>query len=326
MTQNDIQLEPGLATWDEFKLLSDFEDAIGDGAAFGNDGLQRKNGNIVPKPPVQNILVAAVLWPILVTPKYRQQNLWGVVLPQVAGAVLAVAAQAIAIFYTLEHVMKHGSELDAEESERCYTGGACSLRVVCVLTLLAQIGGEIGDTRQFYLWIARLPPWDDTDEVVLESLQSGFAVRRLMLHGRGGVEFNVAHIAAGGVTPNYRDIMYLVCSIKLLVEAATSICGSGYVLYANSNEELLLNSLALFFILEIDDTMYRYLLSDVLKRFIENEAPEIGLVRGNPSEVGQQHAIHEYASQTNSHLQVAGLWLRVLLLGFAVGGAWLFWC
>ena len=70
----------------------------------------------------------------------------------------------------------------------------------------------------------------------------------------------------GGITTGMRCYMYLLFVLKISIEIALLYVGSAYILYADSNENIILNALSLTFVAELDNLAYEYLTSSVVKR------------------------------------------------------------
>ena len=62
--------------------------------------------------------------------------------------------------------------------------------------------------------------------------------------------------------------MYLLFVLKISIEIALLYVGSAYILYADSNENIILNALSLTFVAELDNLAYEYLTSSVVKRIL----------------------------------------------------------
>ena len=62
--------------------------------------------------------------------------------------------------------------------------------------------------------------------------QAGFAMRKVVITGKDGVQYRKTEVAAGGVTGCFRAFMTLVCLLKVSMEVAALIGGAAYVLCA----------------------------------------------------------------------------------------------
>jgi len=65
--------------------------------------------------------------------------------------------------------------------------------------------------------------------------------------------------------------------IKFAMEVGLVVAGSGYVLHADSNENLLLNSVALAFVSQIDDVAYNFAVTSAFKTWMR-ALPQFGLI------------------------------------------------
>ena len=77
-------------------------------------------------------------------------------------------------------------------------------------------------------------------------------------------------IILGGVSPKFRIVLYISAGTKLLLECFLLIRGAGYIVYADSNEKLLLNAVALTFVIEIDEMVANFLLVDHMRVLVYN--------------------------------------------------------
>ena len=276
------------ATWTGDNVLIDtYVRNVENGATYSEDGFfVRQNGNIILK-PVPNIIFSALLWPLIVSPSYAKKHFKCIGLPQVLLAVVAMVFQISSTVYIF--LMMEGGG----EEANCSGGGSTFLRVICVSVFCSLVWSEIRESINFFKWTMRLPAWNEEDRAVLEELRTGFAVQKKTVKVKIGgdqIEFKVNHIVAGGVVRYYRWLMIFVGSImKGIIELGVLVGGTSYIVYANSNENILLNAVSLLFILEIDNYMYNYMSSDVIKRFVENATPEIALLKGTKEEMGDQH-------------------------------------
>ena len=100
--------------------------------------------------------------------------------------------------------------------------------------------------------------------------------------------------------------------VKMVGEVLVLLSGSAYVLFADSNENLVLNSVALLFITQIDDVAYSFAVTDLLK----------GLLNGLP-DIGKVDRCQEHAPSTSMFLsQGFGPWLSLFFLFGTISALW----
>ena len=154
-------------------------------------------------------------------------------------------------------------------------------RLFCLGTFVAFIMKELNDTLIFAMWIGRLPEWKDTDIATCETLQTGFPQQRKAFTDARGVEYKLNHFPLGGISSWYRRVMYAVCFVKGSLELYTAFAGSGFILYSGTQIVAIERAMALTFVLELDDIMFRFLITDVHLRNMEHSIPQIELRRGD---------------------------------------------
>ena len=308
------------ATWTGDNVLIDnYVQNVENGATYSEDGFfVRQNGHITLK-PVPNIVFSALILPLILSSSDAKTQFVWIGLPQLILAVVAMVFQISSTVYIF--LMMEG----AEEAS-CFAGGSTLLRVICVSVFCSLVLSEIRESLDFFKWTMRLPTWNEKDRAVLEELHTGFAVKKKTIkvkYGGDQIEFKVNHIVAGGVSKYYRCLMILVGSVmKGIVELGVLVGGTSYIVYADSNENILLNAVSLLFILEIDNYMYNCVSSDVMKRFVENATPEIALLKGTKEETGDQHYIMKVESKPKPFLES---WVLLFLLS-ACTALPFFWC
>ena len=115
---------------------------------------------------------------------------------------------------------------------------------------------------------------------MLQKLGCGFARKRKSVT-LAGIEYSFATISHGGVTEYRRSILYGACWVQAALSLAILICGRMHICGGIARaEDLVERTMALTFVLEIDDWVYQFLLSPTIHRFIVNATPEIALLRG----------------------------------------------
>jgi hypothetical protein len=126
------------------------------------------------------------------------------------------------------------------------------------------------------------------------------AVKTLVKNDKGE-EFRVEGFAAGGFTQLGRIWALFWVLVDVVVNAVVLMYGSIFVLFSGTNEELILNAVALNFISKIDDTAYDFLITRMVKGWID-ELPEVGLVVGgtNKHRVERRRLVAQVIGQVRS--------------------------
>jgi hypothetical protein len=130
-----------------------------------------------------------------------------------------------------------------------------------------------------------------------------------------------------------------MCFIKMALEFAILWEGTGYILYADDNESLIANAMALTFVLEIDDIMFQFIVTDMHKRNMESEIPSIGLrtesAEMGVEELGVQHCLPKPGNVNLAKhnvfdiIMICGskyLWGRITVLLLTLLSFWNGWC
>jgi len=132
-----------------------------------------------------------------------------------------------------------------------------------------------GQSCMFFNYIWNLPAWREPDGRQYLKLQSSLGVRSKVVENENGWQYKVNEIAFGGVTLHYRLWMFCVATFKITLEMVVFFFGSGYVALATTDEDLLLNAVALTFILQIDDAIFESTAQDFTMRLL-NAMPTMG--------------------------------------------------
>ena len=249
----------------------------------------RTRGAMEVKAP-SNIFAATASLPLIHAPGHFSSLSCGsmqVLFGLVTSALLTAAAQCICVYYVW------GIAYDSDGTICTSDRQDQALRITCLASFVATVGEELQETINFYIWIGRLPTWhgnDQSERRALAKIRCCLGVRRQRLWVNG-VEVEVSSFSRGGIGWCHRFLMYLVCAFKAAIEILLLVGGSGFVLSATTASELLLNSVALAFITQLDDVAYRYFCPDYVKR---TPLPTIGLVRGRitaPAGMQERHGM-----------------------------------
>jgi len=204
-----------------------------------------------------------------------------------------------------------------DEVKLC-TEGAYFLRLICSTAYFATVGESIYSSVDLFDWISCIPQFNTKDTEILNDLNSGFAFRYSIEKYDEGEKY-VKRLVHGGVTNIIRILLYTVALMKISIELGLLIIGNAYILYARTNEDLILNSLSLVFVAEFDNIAYAYSLTDAMKWMTVQSMPVFGYLRD-----AEDFSIR----MTNRQLfwQVFGPWLKVILFVTVPSCIWFIWC
>jgi hypothetical protein len=140
---------------------------------------------------------------------------------------------------------------------------------------------------QFRDWIRRLPKWVEEDRGATQRLKCAFVHQKspFVMHH---VQYETTAIVHGGITHRYRFFLSIVPWIQDMFAVLVLMCGRAYICSRMRGcsttkqgcaESLIESTLAFTFVLEIDDLVYKFMLTPNLKRTFVNSIPEISLFR-----------------------------------------------
>jgi hypothetical protein len=223
------------------KALADYTAHVDSGGKFSCDHFCiRTEGNLVLRPPHEQILLACALYPLVCSPDYL---CWKLGLAEVAifglGTMVAILSQVwmlSCIYNELAFVT-------------CFSNSPL-LCLACHSSLAAFVSSELCDLWCFRAWIDRLPHYRPEDGRLLQRMQCGFVMQKKTFV-LNDVEFELTTIAHGGVSPWYRWVLHGVCAVQALLSIAVLFVGSIYICSATDVENLVEHTMALVFVLEV---------------------------------------------------------------------------
>ena len=197
----------------------------------------------------EGIWSAALVMPLIAPPDIPTASLILFLMPAYVGLAFSVSAQCVCLYY-LGGIVKDGGGA-------CDAGGAPLLRIVCLCVLVACVTeGDLLETMRMRRWLRYVPRWDAaTQQPIADRLRTSVVARRLTSRAQGGLHrgkpITVTALVTG-FTDRYRVLANVgILLPKLAVGVTTLLLSAGYILYADSNEDLILNTVATLFILEV---------------------------------------------------------------------------
>lgn len=169
------------------------------------------------------------------------------------------------------------------------------IRKICLFIMLVPAAQQIYQSLSMTRWLLQIPSWHAEHQRILDadSQRIGnikFRHRIIEITHLEGKEEKTGQIAveefATGITHTRRCIAWLTCvGPKLWMEIYMVIVGSGFVATSDSNANLILNCLAVSFVLDIDDMLYNLLVMPSVRLGFE-ALPPIGLCFANLNKKG----------------------------------------
>jgi hypothetical protein len=163
--------------------------------------------------------------------------------------------------------------------------------MICLFVMLLPSVASIGESLLMCRWLFQVPAWDESKHRAAytkteRDLCGGLLVKNTVLkylQEPGGFaqpsepEFAVCQFGTG-ISLTARVLAASLCIVpKLVVEVLLIYVGGGFIATSTSTTDLILNCLAVSFIIDIDDMMYSLLVVPAAKIEFEN-FPSIGLM------------------------------------------------
>lgn len=169
----------------------------------------------------------------------------------------ALAAQAVLVNSVAGIVDENNIE------EPCAEGGDAVVRYLTCGIFCAYMLRELMETGSFHSWLQHIGSADCGSQEPCKMTEVKGA--------RGDTFFRPAF----GIPIWKRSIFYLLLFCKLAVAVALLYFGSAYIVMAKDNENLILNTVAMLFIVEVDDVLYVLCVNDMVKNVVE-DFPQLG--------------------------------------------------
>jgi hypothetical protein len=183
-------------------------------------------------------------------------------------------------------------------------------------------------------WTQRLPEYNEADRPILRKLRCGFAMRKQQ-YKLNGVEFELTEIVHGGVTMGWRYAMECVWIVQMIAACTILVCGSAYIWNAHDVEDLMENAISLTFVIEVDDLLYKYMLTPQAERWFQNSIPPIPVIKNyndtrSEEELRDQLGRHYTGGATGQRDHLGPIFSAVAAglceIVFGAGGGWLRLC
>lgn len=131
---------------------------------------------------------------------------------------------------------------------------------VCIVIYIGYMLSDIIDSIYMTLWWKRLCSWNWNSN------------RFEIVNADGEEDEDVIEVAKVMMNTSWKYKAYVyICVLlpKYAIAFALLIIGAGYIVNTDSNENLILNALALGFIIELDEMIYEGLIGTRLRQFVE---------------------------------------------------------
>jgi hypothetical protein len=152
--------------------------------------------------------------------------------------------------------------VDAGFDDRsCDNEGSPHLRGLCLIVLNTLALTDGVETNDMARWLRMIPEWNAEKHAALQKEHKTFlCVRSCEIFDKEeGKVTEAGHVFATGITRRSRALVYACVLVpKVALALAIMVYASAYIVYAPTNEDLILNSVATVFVLDVDDYAYKY--------------------------------------------------------------------
>lgn len=158
-------------------------------------------------------------------------------------------------------------EIIQDNDEHTCDGGRTILRLLCLFVLTGKlIVTDFAESVGIWQWARQFPDYNgDRDDPQLKGKHTGFIYQNLPDLGLA--------VPITGITPFQFRIAVLLILIKTALGVGLLYIAGGYVAFAGSSEDLVLNSVAMLFISEADELCYLLIVPDFVRRVQEAMPP-----------------------------------------------------
>lgn len=247
---------------------------------------------------------SVILVPMLICREQRAQRhfIMTLIIPQYAMYVACLAVQCTFLFYVRTLVSE-------KERPVCKEGGDATLRLLCMTLSVAAVLKDIAETFSMHAWLSCLPKWTQEQHVILEyTCENSGLTDFPMQKYKNGDDTELVKPAVG-ITNRTRLLIYVcVLLVKLVMACVLLIYGTAFVGSASSDGDLILNAVAMSFILDIDDLLYELMTPRLYKTWVET----CSVISFDEDEVRDSTLYWPY--------------LAFVVIGGATGVMYGFWC
>ena len=190
------------------------------------------------------------------------RTLYGIISNTIA-FVLCITSQIVCLIFLNKSALlhKYNHEQSCQECDFI-------LLVFCLGLFIVNVGDEISNSLSIRRFIQEIPIWDEkVDFAICDKLETCLVLQKKRICTRQHrMEFLITTIQYGGITFMYRIFMYFLFVVKLTIEMFLLWIGSSFILYADDNETIIVNTLSMTFIINIDNFVYSFFLSNSQKK------------------------------------------------------------
>ena len=158
---------------------------------------------------------------------------------------------------------------------------SCVRQVLALYAFVSMCAYDLAETWQMHSWLKLFPTQRSWSPLLLqefwdwghlsdEELWENGSLKRIHFEFCGNSSFAgglKVRLPAMGVTCSARCYFYCAAiGVKVVVAVAVMLAGAGAVLHSDNNFDLVLNSVAATFVLQLDEHFFTFFVSDAIKK------------------------------------------------------------
>eukprot|EP00931_Biecheleriopsis_adriatica_P028475 TRINITY_DN16966_c0_g1_i1.p1 TRINITY_DN16966_c0_g1~~TRINITY_DN16966_c0_g1_i1.p1 ORF type:complete len:302 (+),score=46.42 TRINITY_DN16966_c0_g1_i1:41-946(+) len=239
-----------------------------DGEAYSVVGELAASGDIGGIAPLRlpsTIYGAAISTLLLLPEDFSWLQCVLIAVPMWMGAILTMSIQVYICFHIVGLI---------DPDQVCHSEDADSiLRIMGLLLFEALMLNCAKELLDIHRWLSRVP---SAPRHRMMRMQRFKDIVHQEADRKFGTDTMVANKVVTGITPWERLFAYTLVISKLLVLGLLSHYGAGFVLKSLDNETIIMNSVALVFIIEVEEYIFTLVQNRTIAAYLDN-MPEVGL-------------------------------------------------
>ena len=246
-----------------------------------------------------------------------------VIVPAQVALFLSGAAQVTFLYY-MHDMVRHVNDDDFGGGPTCDSDGEASsfLKFVATSVFLSYgFGTEFSEALLTNRWLSAFPDWDEDKhtKVIEDSMErDGFGSSdggfQLVFQEATNNDGESALVPAVGLSQAFKwYARFVFVLVRMVIAGGIMVEAAGLIFYSPTNFAVLGSAVAATFVLDIDNYVYQFLVTDLVKINLAT-VPPIGV----SNEIG--------ATLSDMIWQVSGSYLLILVLLSTAGALQAAWC
>jgi hypothetical protein len=242
-----------------------------------------------------------------------------VILPALVALFFSGAAQVTFLYY-MHDMVRHLNEDDFGGGPTCDGDASSFLKFVATSVFLSYgFGTEFSEALLTNRWLSAFPDWDENKhaKVIEDSMERdgfGYVDFQLVFQEATNDEGQSALVPAVGLSQTFKwYARFVFVLVRMVIAGGIMVEAAGLIFYSPTNLAVLGSAVAATFVLDIDNYVYQFLVTDLVKIRLAT-VPPIG--------------VSEYIGGTGSDgfWQVFGSYLLIAVLLSTAGALEAAWC